>query len=257
MSTTKKNNTKVLVECALLIATVLNVVCSFIPFLNLPFGGGFTVCSMLPIVLAAYRNGTKWGLLTGFVYAVVQMLLGFKTVSAFFMPGSDSYMVLWKAVCVCLIDYIIAYTVLGLGGIFRNKIKNPSVSLCVGSIFALSLRYIAHIISGFIFFGTWADWFFSQDGFTLGAKILGVPLFRYLQRPLHDSRNHYHRYRRADNRPRAADLRQEEHKIKTTFTNLTKIERDREQDSRSYMLRLFSSVKDTLSAPRAGFPPRL
>ena len=92
MSTTKKSNTKVLVECALLIAiaTVLNVVCSFIPFLNLPFGGGFTICSMLPIVLAAYRNGTKWGLLTGFVYAVVQMLLGFKTVSAFFMPSSDA-----------------------------------------------------------------------------------------------------------------------------------------------------------------------
>ena len=135
MSTTKKSNTKVLVECALLIAiaTVLNVVCSFIPFLNLPFGGGFTICSMLPIVLAAYRNGTKWGLLTGFVYAVVQMLLGFKTVSAFFMPSSDSYMVLWKAICVCLIDYIIAYTVLGFGGIFRNKIKNPSASLCVGS----------------------------------------------------------------------------------------------------------------------------
>ena len=46
MSTTKKSNTKVLVECALLIAiaTVLNVVCSFIPFLNLPFGGGFTIC---------------------------------------------------------------------------------------------------------------------------------------------------------------------------------------------------------------------
>ena len=137
MSTTKKSNTKVLVECALLIAiaTVLNVVCSFIPFLNLPFGGGFTICSMLPIVLAAYRNGTKWGLLTGFVYAVVQMLLGF-------------------------------------GGIFRNKIKNPSASLCVGSIVALSLRYLAHIISGYIFFGTWAEWFFSQDGFALGAKIL-------------------------------------------------------------------------------------
>ena len=174
MSTTKKSNTKVLVECALLIAiaTVLNVVCSFIPFLNLPFGGGFTICSMLPIVLAAYRNGTKWGLLTGFVYAVVQMLLGFKTVSAFFMPSSDSYMVLWKAICVCLIDYIIAYTVLGFGGIFRNKIKNPSASLCVGSIVALSLRYLAHIISGYIFFGTWAEWFFSQDGFALGRALL-------------------------------------------------------------------------------------
>ena len=173
MSTAKKSNTKVLVECALLIAiaTVLNVVCSFIPFLNLPFGGGFTICSMLPIVLAAYRNGTKWGLLTGFVYAVVQMLLGFKTVSAFFMPSSDSYMVLWKAICVCLIDYIIAYTVLGFGGIFRNKIKNPSASLCVGSIVALSLRYLA-ISSPATSSSAHAEWFFSQDGFALGARIL-------------------------------------------------------------------------------------
>lgn len=40
------------------------------------------------------------------------------------------------------------------------------------SIVALSLRYLAHIISGYIFFGTWAEWFFSQDGFALGAKIL-------------------------------------------------------------------------------------
>ena len=88
------------------------------------------------------------------------------------MPDSDSYMVLWKAVCVCLIDYIVAYTVLGFGGIFRNKIQSPSASLCVGSIVALSLRYIAHIVSGYIFFGTWAEWFFSQDGFALGAKIL-------------------------------------------------------------------------------------
>lgn len=170
----RRNNTKTVVECALMIAiaTVLNLICSFIPFLNLPFGGGFTICSMLPIVLAAYRNGTKWGLVTGFIYAVLQMLLGFRTVSAFFMPGSDSYMVLWKAILVCVIDYIIAYTVLGLGGIFRNRIKNPSTSLCVGSLVALSLRYLAHIVSGYLFFGTWAEWFFSQDGFTLGAKVL-------------------------------------------------------------------------------------
>lgn len=170
----RRNNTKTVVECALMIAiaTVLNLICSFIPFLNLPFGGGFTICSMLPIVLAAYRNGTKWGLVTGFIYAVLQMLLGFRTVSAFFMPGSDSYMVLWKAILVCVIDYIIAYTVLGLGGIFRNRIKNPSASLCVGSLVALSLRYLAHIVSGYLFFGTWAEWFFSQDGFTLGAKVL-------------------------------------------------------------------------------------
>lgn len=175
MAKTQKSTTQTVVECALMIAiaTVLNVVCSFIPFLNLPFGGGFTICSMLPIVLIAYRNGTKWGLASGFIYALIQMLLGFRTVSAFFLPDSDSYMVLWKAISVCLIDYIIAYTVIGFGGIFRNKIKSPSVGLCLGSIVALSLRYLAHIVSGYIFFGSWAEWFFTQEGFyAIGSKIL-------------------------------------------------------------------------------------
>ncbi len=175
MAKTRKNTTQIVVESALMIAvaTVLNVVCSFIPFLNLPFGGGFTICSMLPIVLIAYRNGTKWGLISGFIYALIQMLLGFRTVSAFFLPDSDSYMVLWKAVTVCIIDYIIAYTVLGFGGIFRNRIKSPAAGLCLGSIVAIGLRYIAHIVSGYIFFGSWAEWFFTQEGFyAIGGKIL-------------------------------------------------------------------------------------
>ncbi|MBQ2774784.1 MAG: energy-coupled thiamine transporter ThiT [Clostridia bacterium] len=175
MAKTRKNTTQIIVESALMIAvaTVLNVVCSFIPFLNLPFGGGFTICSMLPIVLIAYRNGTKWGLVSGFIYALIQMLLGFRTVSAFFLPDSDSYMILWKAVTVCVIDYIIAYTVLGFGGIFRNKVKSPAAGLCLGSIVAIGLRYIAHIVSGYIFFGSWAEWFFTQDGFyAIGGKIL-------------------------------------------------------------------------------------
>ena len=175
MAKTRKNTTQIVVESALMIAvaTVLNVVCSFIPFLNLPFGGGFTICSMLPIVLIAYRNGTKWGLLGGFIYALIQMLLGFRTVSAFFLPDSDSYMVLWKAITVCVIDYIIAYTVLGFGGIFRNKVKSPAAGLCLGSIVAIGLRYIAHIVSGYIFFGSWAEWFFTQEGFyAIGSKIL-------------------------------------------------------------------------------------
>ena len=174
MKEKKVSTNQILVECALMIAiaTVLNVVCSWIPFLNLPFGGGFTICSMLPIVLIAYRNGTKWGLLSGFAYALIQMLLGFKTVAAFFMPG-DEQMVLWKALLVCFIDYIVAYTVLGFGGIFRKSIKNPAVSISVGSIVAISLRYLAHVVSGYLFFGTWAEWFFTQDGFpAFGAKIV-------------------------------------------------------------------------------------
>lgn len=167
--TNTNTKTRRLVETALLlaIATLLSL---FKPF-ELPFGGGITLLSMLPIVLIAYRYGTKWGLFSAFVGALLQMLVGLKTVTAFFMPG-DSQMIVWQAILVCLIDYIIAYTMLGFGGIFRNKIKNRSVALCLGSIVALALRYLAHIVSGAIFFGSWAEWFFTQDGFKLGAKVL-------------------------------------------------------------------------------------
>ena len=137
---------------------------------NAAFGGGFTVASMLPIVIIAYMFGTRWGLFTGFVYAVLQMMMGHSTVAAFFMPTSDSYMRLGYAILVLLIDYIIAYSVLGFGGIFRRRLsKTPA--LCLGCVIALSLRYLAHIVSGAVFFGQWAEWFFSERG-AFGEAVL-------------------------------------------------------------------------------------
>ena len=160
---------------AIMLAFALSIsaICAVLPFLNLPFGGGFTIASMLPIILIAYMYGTKWGILTAFVYSMLQMLLGFNTVSAFFLPG-DSQMLWWKAVLVLFIDYVVAYTVLGFGGVFRKKFEIKK-ALVLGSIFAIALRYIAHIISGAIFFGAWAEWFFTQEGFyAWGGKILEI-----------------------------------------------------------------------------------
>ena len=160
------------------LATVLAVVCAYIPFLNLPFGGGFTIASMLPIVIVAYMYGTPWGLFTAGCYAVIQIIMSLTqgaggTVMALFMPASDDFMGYGAAVTIIIVDYILAYTVLGLGGLFRDKIKNKTVAIVVGVIFALSLRYILHIISGYIFYGAWAEWFFSQDGFyAIGGFIL-------------------------------------------------------------------------------------
>ena len=171
----KKQRTQALTVSAIMIAFSVSIsaICAVMPFLNLPFGGGFTIASMLPIIIVAYMYGTKWGLLTAFTYSILQMLLGFNTVSAFFLPG-DSQMIWWRAVLVILIDYVIAYSVLGLGGIFRNKFETKK-ALVLGSVFAISLRYLAHIISGAIFFGTWAEWFFTQDGFPAwGEKILEI-----------------------------------------------------------------------------------
>ena len=157
------------------IATVLAVVCQLGPFLNLPFCGGFTIASMLPIVLVSYMYGIGWGVGAAFTYAVVQMLLGASTVTAFFLPTSDNYAgSIGAAIGICLIDYVLAYTVLGLGGVFR-KMKSKTAAIVLGVVLALSLRYIAHIISGYIFFGAWAEWFFTQEGFyTIGNTILGA-----------------------------------------------------------------------------------
>ena len=157
------------------IATVLALICEYIPFLNLPFGGGFTIASMLPIVLISYMFGIWWGLGCAFTYSIVQMLVGFRTVSAFFMPADDNYAgSLLAALGICFIDYVLAYTLLGFGGAFR-KVQNKTLSIILCVVFALSLRYIAHIVSGYIFFGAWAEWFFTQEGFyAIGKGILST-----------------------------------------------------------------------------------
>lgn len=160
------------------LSTTLALICGAIPFLNLPFGGGFTVASMLPIIIVAYIYGIKTGLCTAFIYSIIQIMLGALTgggyVISLFTIGSDNYMGVTAGIFVILIDYIIAYTVLGLGGLFRNM-KNRTLGLVLGVLVALALRYLAHIISGTIFFGIWAEWFFSQEGFYhIGTKILGT-----------------------------------------------------------------------------------
>ena len=167
-----ENKTKKMVTSAMLIAigTVLSL---FTPF-HLPFGGGITLASCLPVILISYIYGIKSGLFAGFVYSLLQMVTGINTVSAFFLPG-DSQLVLWKAISVCLLDYVAAFTVLGLGGFFKDKIKNQALAIILGVVFALMLRYIIHIISGAVFFGAWAEWFFTQEGFyKIGEAILNT-----------------------------------------------------------------------------------
>ena len=169
------NKTKRLTESAMLLAVaiVLELLSKlFVP--EMPFGGQLTFVSMLPVVLISYRHGMKWGFLSAFTYALIEMVIGAKTVAAAFQPGyfGEAAMI-GNGIIMCLLDYIVAYTMLGLGGIFRNKIKNPGVSLMCGSLVALSARYVAHIASGYILFAGWAEWFFTQEGFPAwGASLV-------------------------------------------------------------------------------------
>ena len=161
----------------LALAMVLAMVCALIPFLNLPFGGGFTVASMLPVVIISYMYGMKWGFFSAAIYSVIQVVMDLylgkgSTLIALFMPNSEDYMGIGAAIAILIIDYLVAYTLLGFGGAFR-KMKNKTLALTLGVVLALSLRYLAHIVSGYIFYGAWAEWFFTQENFyAIGGWIL-------------------------------------------------------------------------------------
>ena len=66
--------TRIMVECALMIA--LGTILANIKIYELPNGGSITLFSMVPFILVSFRHGVKWGLFTGFVNSLLQMLLG-------------------------------------------------------------------------------------------------------------------------------------------------------------------------------------
>lgn len=56
-------------------------------------------------------------------------------------------MCLLGSLAIILLDYIVAFAVIGLAGIFRNM-KSQSLSLVYGALFTGLLRYLCHVISG-------------------------------------------------------------------------------------------------------------
>ena len=130
--------TKKMVECALLVA--LGTVLSLFSVVNMPYGGSVTVASMLGVVLISYRHGLRWGLGSGFVFAVVQQLLGLSNLT---------YFTTWQSVvAVMLLDYVVAFVAVGLGGVFRRFVKQQSLALVCGSLLVCLVRYLCHVVSG-------------------------------------------------------------------------------------------------------------
>lgn len=132
------NKTRKLTETALFIAlaTVLSLIQFPGPWVN---GGSITLCSMLPICIIGYRYGVRWGLLSGFIYGLLQLLLGVSV-----LKGVSLATVIFAVI----FDYLLAFAVLGLSGLFRNTIKNSSVAFMAGSAIGIFLRFVCHFISG-------------------------------------------------------------------------------------------------------------
>ena len=148
-----------LAESALMIAAapLLSLVT-----IDLPFGGGVTVVSMLPIILISHRYGWKWGVLTAFVYSIAQLLLGLDNVAYAenFLMGAG----------IILLDYILAYTVIGLSGLFG---KNRG-AVAIGIAVTFTLRFLCHLVTGAWIWGVW-----MPDEF-MGLKMTNPWFYSFL-----------------------------------------------------------------------------
>ena len=119
----KNNNTKKLAACAVMVA--LGAVLSMIKVLQMPFGGSITLLSMLPCAMISIMYGLKWGFAASFVESVVQLAFGIT------MDGILGWGMTPSALIgTILLDYIVAYTVIGIAGIFRKK---GYVGICCGT----------------------------------------------------------------------------------------------------------------------------
>lgn len=138
-----KQKTRRLVESALMLAVALVLSSDLLKFGGIwAFGGGVTPCSMVPLVLISFRWGWKWGSFTGFVYSLLQLIQGIDNVQ--YATGFG------MAVAIVLLDYVIAYTVVGFAGIFNGKLKNRNAAIILGVVLCLTVRLACHFLSGWL-----------------------------------------------------------------------------------------------------------
>ena len=143
---TKKQKIRRVAESAVMLA--LATVLSEFAVFKLPYGGSVTLFSQVPMVALSYRYGIKWGAFSGMVMGVIQMLFGLGNFS--YVSGVAAYLILIFA------DYVVAFGCLGFGGMFRDKIKNPALSLSLGGVVVSVIRFVCHFISGVTIWGDYS-----------------------------------------------------------------------------------------------------
>ena len=129
MSTKSRIYVRSLCEGAIMLAValVLNYL-SKVVFANMPNGGSVTL-AMFPILFYAHRWGVGRGLLMGFAYGLLDMLL------------DGGYAWGWQSI---ILDYLVAFTPLGLAGLFKGKAWGIFPGILLGNLG----RFIVHYISG-------------------------------------------------------------------------------------------------------------
>ena len=125
--------TGVMAEVA--VSVSLAFICSFIRIWQMPQGGSVAL-TMVPLLLVSYRRGAVSGMVAGAIYGVISLIIA----GVIYHPMS------------ILLDYILAFGVLGIAGFFKKNVKGI---LC-GTIVAVAGRFVFSTISGAVIFAEFA-----------------------------------------------------------------------------------------------------
>lgn len=134
-----KLDTKTMIVIALFAA--LNLVLSKIKLVQYPQGGGLDLLSSLPILMVGLLYGPITGMTCGLVAGLISIIGGTYIIH----PAQF------------LLDYILPTMLLGVSGILGTDTKKK---IFIGCIIAVLLRNSSHILSGCIYFGSyaWEGW---------------------------------------------------------------------------------------------------
>ena len=174
-------NTHLRALCESAIFTALALALSY---LEIPIGfslggfGGSLSLVMIPLVLCAVRWGLGWGMGAGLVFG---------TLKYFF---SNGFAITWESM---LLDYSVAYMMLGLAGLLRGKGHVAWLAALLGCLG----RFAVHFISGVTIYAEYVEPIFGWNGsssviysvlyngsYMLPNTILTVLAVLLLQKPL-------------------------------------------------------------------------
>lgn len=130
------------------ISVAICAVLNSLPLFKMPQGGSVTLASTLPIVIMAFSHGPEVGMLTGFIFGVVNLFLG----PTIIHPLQT------------LLDYPLPFMLVGASSFVKNRF--------VGAFLGQFLRLIMHVLSGVIFFSAYAP-VGQQSGLGLWLYSIG------------------------------------------------------------------------------------
>ena len=121
----------------------------------MPHGGSITLFSMVPILVMSYRHGAKWGIMTAFVNSLIQLVQGL---------GNLAYCQTLTAQVGCvLLDYLLAFTVLGFACLIAKPFRSRTVGVGVSAFVVCLLRFLCSFLSGYI---VWKDYDYAFSWMT-------------------------------------------------------------------------------------------